>query len=408
MSDELINVGQSARKKLRDMGGYHAEEVVAQNITTKFRDDFGGTALNTAKWELVGTGAGMAVTFPGGTTSYLNINSGVTANSETIIRALPVFQLPVRLNFGVSASQRIANSEFFIELIECNAAGLPITSAANQTNAGTYPDYAAIKFDGTSATSALVIARGGGAPETVSAASTITTTAAGGAGPNFTPANLLEAQVSGDHVTLNSAAVDTTSAATMSRRLTQSAPDPDAFYRVQIRVRNLATSPSSATDWRLHFVRLQGDARMVTEIAGGAGNNSGAGSIPVVFAGTPAVSTNEGTLAAGTGYVLPTTGTTHLGVVKNAAGNIMEITGRNPSASPIFFKFFNKSTNPVLGTDIPLLTIPIAAGATLVPPDLGRIGKRFSAGIAIAVTGALADLDTAAGPAGAHISLTFV
>jgi|688.fasta_scaffold01422_40 hypothetical protein len=273
-------------------GDVHTPHHISENIKIQFRDDFAGAALDPDKWELIATGPGMAISFPGGTTSYLNINSGVDVDSETIIRSRDVFQLPMRSSCSVTASQRIANSEFFVEFIECDAAGVPITSAANQTNAGTSPDYAAIKFDGTSATSALVVVRGGGAPEFVPAASTITTTLAGGTSPNFTPANMLEMLVGGDYVQLNSSAIDSTSVATTPRRVTQSAPAPRAFYRLQIRAHNLSTAPASATDYRLHFIRLQSWAPLAAEIVGGNGNVSGAGSIGATIVGTPTVTAN--------------------------------------------------------------------------------------------------------------------
>lgn len=406
MSDELINVGQSARKKLRDIGGYHAEEVVAQNVITSFRDDFGGTELDPKKWQLVQTGPGMAISFPGSTTSYLNINSGVTPNSETIIRALPVFQLPVRLNCGVSASQRIANTEFFVEYIECDADGVPLTTEPNQTNAGTSSDYAALKFDGVATATALMIARGGGAPETVSASTPINTTVATGTSPNFVPANALDLTVTGEHLTLFSSGIDQIGAGTAARRITQCAPDPKAFYRLQMRVRNLATAPASATNWRAHFIRVQSDVRMPVELMGGVGGLNGVAGVSVLGQ----ISTGEATLLPGTGYELATlANSTHLGVIKNSGGNLFELTARGVAGSSVAFKFFNKSTAPTLGTDIPLLTVFIAAGATFPPLEFGRLGKRFTVGIAIAVTSGAGDLDTTAPTvSGAHLSATFV
>lgn len=424
MSDVLINVGQNARKKMRDVGGYHAEEIyfagphsasgamLVGNNKSKMRDDFGGTQLDPDVWELVNLGSGMAITFPGATTSYLNINSGTAVNSETIIRSVEVFSLPVRLALCLSASQRIANIAFLLELIEVDEAGEPVATAPSNANSGTIRNYAGVRFDGTSHTSALVVARGGGAPETVSAATPINTTQATGTGPNFVPANLLEVLASGEHVSLLSSGVDTTTPSTAPRRITQSAPNPNALYKLQFRLINLATAPASATDYRLHLIRLFDYTRLTTEVVGGTG--TGNASSPITVNGnvnavvTGSLTSNEGTPLTGTGYALPTTGTTHLGVIKNTGGTIFEMTGRNTSAAPVFFKFFNKTTNPALGTDIPFLTIQIAAGAIMQPIEFGRFGKRFPAGIAIAVTGALADLDTTPGPSGAQISLTFI
>lgn len=259
--------------------------VLVGNNRSKIRDDFAGPVLDATKWQLVQTGAGQAITFPGVTTSYLNINSGVTANAVTIIRSLEIFRLPLRLSLGVSASQRIVNTEFFVELVECDADGTLITTAPANTNTGTSPDYAAIKFDNVTATTAMLIVRGGGAPETVVAASPIVTTTALGTGPNFQPANALELQVNGEQVALLSSAIDTTGAAAAPRRVTQSAPDPNAFYKLQLRLRNLGTAPASATDYRVHFLRLFDFTRLSAEIVGGAGSGNAANSVPVNVAG---------------------------------------------------------------------------------------------------------------------------
>jgi len=423
MTDEFVGVGQVARKRLRDLGGYHAEEVYAGGPLSatgallvgsnrvRFREEFGGASLDLTKWETVSTGDGMTITLPGVTTSYLNINSGVDVNSETIIRGQSIFQLPVRLNFGVSASQRIANTEFFVELIKVNESGVPITKdesgvdALVQANSGQSPDYAAVKFDGTTATSVLVVARGGAAPETVSAASTITTTAATGTGPNFVPAHALEMQVSGEHVVLLSSSIDSLSVASGSRRITQCAPDPSAFYRLQVRVRNLATAPASATDWRLHFVRLNNDTRLATEIMGGVGSGNAASAPAVSVAGS--VSTAEGTLALGTSYAVVTTASLNAAVIKTSTANLFEFTARNPTASPVFVKLYNKTTAVNFASDVPILTISMPANS-FKEIEFGRIGKRFSAGLAIAVTGALADTDTTNAVAGAQISMTYI
>ena len=66
----------------------------------------------------------------------------------------------------------------------------------------------------------------------------------------------------------------------------------------------------------------------------------------------------------------------------------------------------HKATLPTVGTDVPVLTIPVAAGVTTALA-FGAIGKRLSAGIGIAVTANGAATDTTAVGAGAQISATF-
>ena len=255
------------------------------NSRTKIRDEFPTGGLKSALWDLIATGAGMTVTTGNGTTgSYLLIASGTTINSETIIRSKDIVSLPARLAAFVTASQRIANQEFFVELIEVDASGVPVVGTA-QTNAGTSPNHASVKFDGTTATNALVTVRSGNAPEFVSAANTIVTTVATGTGPNFFPAGMVELQVTGEHVQLLQAAIDVTTAATVARRITQAAPDPEALYKLQIRARNLGTAPASSTDWRVHAIRLFDYARLDVSVIGGPGHGAAGSSVPVNVSG---------------------------------------------------------------------------------------------------------------------------
>jgi hypothetical protein len=60
-------------------------------------------------------------------------------------------------------------------------------------------------------------------------------------------------------------------------------------------------------------------------------------------------------------------------------------------------KLYNKATAPTVGTDTPLLTIPIAANSKAdLASIVAAVGLYFSSGISIAITGAFADSDTTA------------
>lgn len=111
--------------------------------------------------------------------------------------------------------------------------------------------------------------------------------------------------------------------------------------------------------------------------------------------------------ATGTTYNVVTAATTNAAVVKATAGSIYELSIANLTASTIYVKFYNKATAPTVGTDVPVLTIPVATGATLMQP-FGEVGKRFAAGIGIAVTGAAAATDTTVIAAGAQINATYI
>lgn len=104
---------------------------------------------------------------------------------------------------------------------------------------------------------------------------------------------------------------------------------------------------------------------------------------------------------------LTTAATTNATSVKTTAGNIFELGVTNIGASPIYLKLYNKASAPTVGTDIPILTIPIPANGFL-SYEFGSVGKRFTTGIAYAITGAVGDTDTTAIAAGSKLSLTYI
>ena len=93
--------------------------------------------------------------------------------------------------------------------------------------------------------------------------------------------------------------------------------------------------------------------------------------------------------------LLSSAATTNATLVKNAAGRMFLITGRNNAAAIRYLKFYNKNSAPTVGTDVPVLTIALDASAKF-EIDLNPYGQFFTTGIAFAITGAVADNDTTA------------
>ncbi|WP_294947672.1 hypothetical protein [uncultured Microbacterium sp.] len=106
-----------------------------------------------------------------------------------------------------------------------------------------------------------------------------------------------------------------------------------------------------------------------------------------------------------TPYYLTTAATTNAALVVAGDRTLYELTAFNPTATPAYVKLYNKATAPTVGTDVPVLTIPLAAGA-LASLEFGAQGKDFKLGIGIAVTGAAAATDATATVAGIQISGT--
>jgi hypothetical protein len=96
-------------------------------------------------------------------------------------------------------------------------------------------------------------------------------------------------------------------------------------------------------------------------------------------------------------YKLISEASTNETVVKDSSGTINSIIAVSLSETVTYLKLYNQSTLPTVGTDIPVMTIPIptnTAGAGFVIPLSN--GLQFSEGISFAITSGVADSDTGA------------
>ena len=83
--------------------------------------------------------------------------------------------------------------------------------------------------------------------------------------------------------------------------------------------------------------------------------------------------------------------TTNATLLKAAPGQVFGVELANNAAYPVFFKFFNKATLPVPGTDTPVWTIQIPPGGRA---EVNRpAGVEFNLGIGYSVTKLVADND---------------
>lgn len=103
-----------------------------------------------------------------------------------------------------------------------------------------------------------------------------------------------------------------------------------------------------------------------------------------------------------TAYSLVTTASTNSALIVGVAASLFELSISNPTATAASVKLYNKATAPTVGTDIPVLTVTIAAGATQVL-NFGFTGKRFATGLGIAVTALPIATDTGVAVAGIQI-----
>ena len=125
-----------------------------------------------------------------------------------------------------------------------------------------------------------------------------------------------------------------------------------------------------------------------------------------VSATQPISGTVTATVTGGTVLpVTPTTlftnsaATTNATLVKNTAGTLWSIAVSNTNAAARFLKLFNLTTAPTVGTSVPVFTVAVPSGGTVLVNG-GSNGIRFATGISLAITGAAGDLDTTAIGAG--------
>jgi len=269
----------------------------------KFRDNF--ATFNSAEWETVVVTPGIGAPTVAGSLNgarYLNIAAGTTVNAETIIRSLRTFKLPLRLVFSLSMSQRIANQRVQFEIVGVDDTGLVETSTviAAAPEFGDASNFAAVRFDGTTATSTIVYNRCDGISQMSGAQSSQASTVATGSNPNFLPAGYYSIELDMDKVLFSSSGIDALTASTPPFTREQNIPNPAKNYKLQLRITNGAVAPASNTDVRLHFVRVLDTTRFSVEPRASGRATDVRASMPVVVTSGNAVVSGTVTVASTT------------------------------------------------------------------------------------------------------------
>ena len=376
-------------------------------------------------WEVVSTGSGMTITGPlgggaAGSTPYLNIASGVTTNSRTVILSRSSWRAPIEARVQISASQRIADNLLrvgFVEVDETTGAVLTSTTYATATSLLNARNAAILEMSGTVATTGSLLTRSGGSAVDTTAAAFGTgfTTVATGTGPNYIAATTYSIAVERDRVNARAWGMNSL-ANTGGQFITDRViPNPMKSYKLAIIVDNGAVAPASTTDWRVHLVNVM-DATRLDVSPRNAGTTDLGKSFPVsgtvtVGSGTvttvstvTAVTTSGTPLAPATPYTLNSLASTNIALILTGTSGLHAFYATNTGATAAFVKLYNKATAPVLASDVPAMIIPVPAAVSGVPGvatlPIGHNGFRFALGLGIAITGAVGDTDTTAVAAG--------
>lgn len=254
--------------------GAAVAEIVSALVRTDqqpWRFDFRTGTLNTTEdWTLVQTGSGHSVVASSGN---LVISTGATINTETILRSKRRFTLPVRATISLMLSQRVANQEFYIELV--NLAG---------------DVFARYKFDGTVVTSADIEVASGPIAANQTLNVTVTT-------PTTASASAYEIDLAMDEVAFRTRAVDSGAVATDRALRTTNLPHPDDELYLQIRAKNLAVAPTN-TNLSVFYGWVQDVNELAVEVVGGRGNTGANSGVPVTLPAAPASSSRIGAVTS--------------------------------------------------------------------------------------------------------------
>lgn len=453
--DTTFGIMDTVPRKLSEAGGLpiSLNDIKGQDLwRTTFAKAIASGA-DTDFWSGVVTGTGMAVSQSGGN---LVITSGTTINSETILRSKRTFNRNLTARIQTVLSQRIANNNFFVELVDLIGDGLTASASSATSLTVTIPNN---PFTSANVGQSIYIGvlAGGlvGVPNRYAIASVsgnnVTFTVAGFSvtsgtcslfgwnyhqlvynGTTATAVNY-DCQRNGWNSGATAATINTTASpghmaimgnddgiayladqliasattlqTTMRASRVANIADENADLYLQLRVLNGSTAPATTTTWTVGMVAVEDFMPLqaaITSIKPQGWNSS----LPVSVLNTPAVTVSSGTVTATVtgGTTLPVTptqtftnsaATTNATSTKATAGTVWSVVASNINAAARYLKLYNKASAPTVGTDVPVITIPLPAGSVTTVHG-GSNGIRFGTGIAWAVTTGAADSDVAA------------
>lgn len=140
-------------------------------------------------------------------------------------------------------------------------------------------------------------------------------------------------------------------------------------------------------------LQISGNASLTTIATntGGLLTDTQLRATPVPFSPRPNTTGTNGT----TPYKLISLATTNAVSLKNSGGNLYSVLAIGLTSTVRYLKLYNKASAPTVGTDVPVMTIPVPANTQGAGVALAfSIGVNFPLGIAFAITSGAADTDT--------------
>ncbi len=401
---------------IRSAGGNSYASPNGKNILTGttldslFSDDFGGSAINAANWDVLDGGLGANANLGFGALVQAAIGSGITGMTDAVaasgltvsmgtISGAERWYLSKQAFAGkedilvlLSKSQALAANSIFIGL--CEVDPVTLVPLLNPNFAGEFTNRGGCEFGLTAITTTFVAEAIGDSSAAKASGnagvSTVTTAAA--------QEYLIE--IDSRDIIVSNAAVDSTAAkAAGASRVSTQCPNDKKLYKLVMRFRNVA-APGSNTNVVIQRVLVVDNYEQRVQVSSGEGDQIGAKSIGVnvVTLPTPVqmyLMPQSGAGGANLTHKLTAAASTN---ATSVSGSPRTVTGgylRNRAAYEVFFKFYNKATAPTVGTDTPVLTIGIpASGLVGVADVVGAAGLHLTTGLAYAITKLEADNDT--------------
>ncbi len=401
-----------------------------------------GSGLLSPEMTQIRAGSGMTISQGSGN---LVVATGTTANAESVFRSVDTFNGALTLKEITTLSQRIANNNFYIELVDVigdnlaynivSMTSVDVTLTAHgytSKNIGQRMDLCALSSVGVPMEGVIL-----SLPDANTIRFTVAGYPASGSGTlSLTGYNKIELLYTGTSATQMSfntrrkgwqntaatatintsasghlASVNTENGVTSLADKTLAAgsamtnrtvwdtnnPQPNVDMYLQIRAKNGTTAPASTTTWTIGMVRVEDYIASQVSLVS-VRQQSLQTSQPVYVSGAAGALAVSGT-TTNTPVTPSTTFTnsaasTNGTVIKGSAGTLWSVTASNINAAVRYLKLYN-STTVTVGTTTPALTLAIPAGG-IVTINGGSNGIRFGTGICIGITTGSGDGDTGA------------
>lgn len=356
-------------------------------VQNKWRSDFNSTAAMNNKWDITPAPGGVA---PAVAAGLMTFGTGVVSGEETILLSKQTFSIPCRYLIGIAISQKIANQQFRVEFVSVDPlTGIPYP--AGDINNHTAAWYLA---NPDTATQGRLERTSGGLVVLDPAVTTIVTNV------GATVTQIEELILDNDCIRGYQKPINASGARVANIIRHDNLPDPNAVYKLRIRATNTGV-PASSTTVTVSFASVVDYNEMVTEISAGQGQPDAGTSVPVQVNNSPSVTATmtsttiaapAATIAGTTPFKILSAATTNATSVKTTAARLLGGVIGNTTAAWKFLKIYNKASAPTVGTDIPVFTIPIPPNGAI--SLRGTLGVTMATGLAFAITGGSADLDT--------------